>query len=117
KHVFFANSGSGANDTAARIVRHYWRLVGKPEKQTIIARERAYHGSTMAAASMTKYGHMHEQGGLPLPGFVHVDPPYSFEYARPGEDMEAFGKRQAQAIEAKILEIGADKVGAVIGEP
>src|SRR5690606_9557557 len=80
-------------------------------------RERAYHGSTMAAASMTKYGHMHEQGGLPLPGFVHVDPPYSFEYAKPGEDMETFGKRQAQAIEAKILEIGADKVGAVIGEP
>ncbi|MEX2299008.1 MAG: aminotransferase [Dongiaceae bacterium] len=116
-HVFFANSGSEANDTIARIVRHYWGLVGKPEKQTIIARERAYHGSTMAAASMTKYGNMHDQGGLPLPGFVHIDPPYSFEYAKPGEDLDAFGLRMAKAIEDKILEIGADKVGAVIGEP
>jgi len=116
-HVFFANSGSEANDTAARIVRHYWGLVGKPQKQTIISRKRGYHGSTMAAGSMTMYGNMHEQGALPLPGFVHVDPPYSFEHAKPGEDMDAFGKRQAQAIEAKILEIGADKVGAVIGEP
>lgn len=114
--VFFVNSGSEANDTIVRLVRHYWELKGQPERNVIIARNNAYHGSTMASASLGGMQHMHAQGGLPLPGIVHVQQPYWFAE---GGDMspEDFGLKAAQTVEDKIKELGADKVGAVIGEP
>lgn len=114
--VFFASSGSEANDSIVRLVRHYWNLRGKPDKKTFISRELAYHGSTMASASLGGMTPMHEQADLPLPGFVHVMPPHWYDY---GEDMtpEDFGLAAAKAVEDKILELGADKVAAFIGEP
>src|SRR5574343_183752 len=60
---------------------------------------------------------MHEQGDLPIPGIVHIDQPYHLENALPGESEHDFGLRMARQLEAKILEIGADKVAAFIGEP
>jgi putrescine aminotransferase len=88
--VFFASSGSEANDTAVRLVRHYWNLHGKPAKKTFIGRRYGYHGSTMAAASLSGMTPMHGQADLPLPGFVHVPPPYW--YGCGGDmDPEAFG--------------------------
>ncbi|MFW5832818.1 MAG: aspartate aminotransferase family protein [Pseudomonadota bacterium] len=115
--VMFACSGSEANDTAIRVIRRYWALRGRPEKQVIISRETAYHGSTIAGASMGGMQAMHDQLHVPLPGFHHVMPPYAFEHAEPGESDEAFGLRAARAIEEAILEIGADRVAAVVGEP
>ena len=114
--VFYGASGSDANDTIVRMVRHYWNLAGKPDKKTFIARENAYHGSTMAATSLGGMSAMHEQGDLPLPGFVHVTAPYWYDE---GGDMdpEEFGLQAAKAVEDKILELGADKVAAFIGEP
>jgi putrescine aminotransferase len=116
KHVFFASSGSEANDTIVRMVRHYWNLKGKPGKKTFISREHAYHGSTMVAASLGGMSAMHGQADLPLPGFVHVMPPHWYDY---GGDLEpeAFGRAAAKAVEDKILELGADNVAAFIGEP
>ena len=116
KRVFYGSSGSDANDTVVRMVRHYWNLMGKPGKKTFISREHAYHGSTMAAASLGGMTSMHAQADLPLPGFEHVMPPYWYDY---GGDMtpEEFGIAAAQAIEEKILELGADNVAAFIGEP
>jgi putrescine aminotransferase len=116
KHVFFASSGSEANDTIVRMVRHYWNLKGKPGKKTFISREHAYHGSTMAAASLGGMAAMHGQADLPLPGFVHVMPPHWYDF---GGDLEpeAFGRAAAKAVEDKILELGADNVAAFIGEP
>ncbi|MDX1430822.1 MAG: aspartate aminotransferase family protein [Gammaproteobacteria bacterium] len=114
--VFFTNSGSEANDTMVRLVRRYWELKGLPERQVIIARENAYHGSTMAGASLGGMKVMHAQGGLPIPGIVHIMQPYW--YALGGDESpEEFGLRAARALEEKILEIGADKVAAFIGEP
>ena len=114
--VFYASSGSEANDTIVRLVRHYWNLMGKPGKKTFISREHAYHGSTMAAASLGGMSAMHSQGDLPLPGFVHVMPPHWYDY---GEELspEDFGLKAARAVEEKILELGADQVAAFIGEP
>jgi putrescine aminotransferase len=116
KHVFFASSGSEANDTIVRMVRHYWNVKAKPGKKTFISREHAYHGSTMAAASLGGMSAMHGQADLPLPGFVHVMPPHWYDY---GGDLEPedFGRQAAKAVEDKILELGADKVAAFIGEP
>lgn len=115
-HVFYGLSGSDANDTIVRMVRTYWNLKKKPNKKTIISRIYAYHGSTMAAASLGGMNYMHELADLPLPGFVHVRRPYW--YAEGGDmSPEEFGKLCAKAIEDKILELGPDNVGAFIGEP
>ncbi|MGH6946271.1 MAG: aminotransferase class III-fold pyridoxal phosphate-dependent enzyme, partial [Kiloniellales bacterium] len=114
--VFFANSGSEANDTIVRMVRHFWNLEGKPTKKTVISRRYAYHGSTMASTSLGGLTAMHEQGDLPLPGFAHIMPPYWYDF---GGDTtpEEFGRRAAQALDSKIQGLGADKVAAFIGEP
>ena len=115
-HVFLANSGSEANDTIAKMVRLYWNLKGKPEKKTIISRHYAYHGVTMAAASLSGLTPMHTQFDLPLPGFEHVDAPYWYRH---GGDMDpdTFGLEAARSLENKIKELGPDRVGAFIGEP
>jgi putrescine aminotransferase len=116
QHVFFSGSGSEGNDTVVRMVRRYWDILGQPERQVIISRWNAYHGSTMAGASLGGMAGMHAQGGLPIPGIVHIDQPYWFEN---GADLsrDAFGIACARQLEAKILELGADKVAAFIGEP
>lgn len=115
--VFFGASGSESNDTAIRTVRHYWAVKGRPEKHIIISRENAYHGSTIAAASMGGMGAMHGQMGPALPGFVHVMAPYDFDQAHKGESRAEFGLRAARAVEDAILEAGADNVAAFVGEP
>jgi putrescine aminotransferase len=115
-HVFFGSSGSDANDTIVRMVRHYWNLQGKPAKKTIIGRELGYHGSTMTGASLGGMRAMHAQADLPLPGFAHILPPYW--YGRGGDLSPAeFGLAAARALETKILDLGPDKVAAFIGEP
>jgi len=115
-HVFFTGSGSEANDTQIRLIRRYWDLKGQQEKMTIIARKNAYHGSTLGGASLGGMSAMHEQMVLPVPGIVHIEQPYQFEL---GADLtaEEFGLQQARLLEQKILEIGAGKVAAFIGEP
>jgi putrescine aminotransferase len=114
--VFFAGSGSESNDTIVRMVRTYWDLMGQPERHTIISRQNAYHGSTVAAASLGGMKAMHKQSGLPIPGIVHVDQPYWF-----GSDHslspDEFGIAAARSIEDKIKEVGPKKVAAFIGEP
>ncbi|MBS0449155.1 MAG: aspartate aminotransferase family protein [Proteobacteria bacterium] len=116
QHVFFSGSGSEGNDTVVRMVRRYWDLLGRPERQVIISRNNAYHGSTMAGASLGGMSGMHAQGGLPIPGIAHIEQPFWFELGR-GESRDEFGLTAARWLEAKIQEIGADKVAAFIGEP
>jgi putrescine aminotransferase len=114
--VFFCSSGSEANDTVVRMVRHYWAAVGKPSKKVIISRENAYHGSTMAGASLGGMKPMHAQGGLPIADIEHIMQPHWFVNGA-DETPEAFGLRAAQALEQRIEEIGADRIAAFIGEP
>jgi putrescine aminotransferase len=115
--VFFGSSGSESNDTAVRLARWFWHLQGKPEKSQFISRELAYHGSTLAAASLGGLSSMHQGFGLPLPGFHHVMPPYAYQHAEEGEGQAEFGLRAARAVEQKILELGPENVAAFIGEP
>jgi putrescine---pyruvate transaminase len=99
-------------------VRRYWDLLGQPERQVIISRRNAYHGSTMAGASLGGMSGMHAQGGLPIPGIVHIEQPYWWQHGRPqGLTRDEFGLVAARWLEDKILEVGADKVAAFIGEP
>ena len=114
-HVFFTNSGSEANDTVVRMVRHFWTLEGKPEKTVIISRENAYHGSTVAGSSLGGMKGMHAQGGI-LHDIEHIAQPYWY---RSGSELdpEEFGLKTAQALEIRIREIGEDRVAAFIAEP
>ncbi len=114
--VFFCSSGSEANDTVVRMVRHYWAAVGKPNKKIIISRENAYHGSTMAGASLGGMKPMHAQGGLPIPDIQHIMQPHWFLNGF-DQTLEAFGKQAALALEQRIEELGADNVAAFIAEP
>jgi putrescine aminotransferase len=115
-HVFYAGSGSEANDTNIRMVRTYWAEKGKPEKKVIISRKNAYHGSTMAGASLGGMSGMHAQGGLPIPDIYHIDQP---NWWAEGGDMspEEFGLERARQLEQAIHDLGEDKVAAFIAEP
>jgi putrescine aminotransferase len=115
-HVFYAGSGSEANDTNLRVVRTYWAEKGKPEKKIVISRKNAYHGSTVAAASLGGMSGMHAQGGLPIPDIHHIEQP---DWFSEGGDMspEDFGLARAKQLEEAILELGEDRVAAFIAEP
>ena len=117
EHVFFSSSGSESNDTNVRMVRRYWDLLGQPQRKVIISRNNAYHGSTMAGASLGGMIGMHAQGDLPIPNITHIEQPHHWENGLPGESKADFGRRAAGWLEAKILEVGADKVAAFIAEP
>jgi putrescine aminotransferase len=80
------------------MVRHYWATLGQPERKVIISRKNAYHGSTMAGASLGGMSYMHEQGGLPIPDIVHIEQPYHYGLA-PTQDKDAFGIEAAGWLE------------------
>lgn len=115
--VFYGSSGSEANDTALRLVRHYWALEGRPEKNIIISRENAYHGSTVAATSLGGMSAMHGQLNGAVPNIRHVMAPYAYGEAKEGESDHDFGLRAAKAVEDAIVEAGPENVAAFIGEP
>ncbi|MBW3242102.1 aspartate aminotransferase family protein [Epibacterium sp. DP7N7-1] len=115
-NVFFAGSGSEANDTNIRMVRHYWAMKGKPTKSIIISRKNAYHGSSVGSGSLGGMSAMHAQGGLPIPGIHHIDQPHW--WAEGGDTSpNDFGLQRAQELEKAILELGEDRVAAFIAEP
>jgi putrescine---pyruvate transaminase len=115
-HVFYAGSGSEANDTNIRLVRHYWAAKGKPDKKVIISRKNAYHGSTLGGASLGGMQAMHAQGGLPIPDIAYIDQPNW--YAEGGDTSpEEFGLERARQLGAKIAELGENNVAAFIAEP
>ncbi len=115
-NVFFASSGSEANDTNIRMVRTYWAELGKPSKTKIISRKNAYHGSSIGSASLGGMTAMHEQGGMPIPDIVHLNQP---NWWSEGGEMtpEEFGLLRARELETAILEHGEDTIAAFIGEP
>jgi putrescine---pyruvate transaminase len=117
EHVFFSSSGSESNDSNVRMVRRYWDLLGQPQRKVIISRHNAYHGSTMAGASLSGMSGMHAQGDLPIPNITHIEQPYFLENGLAGESVDEFGVRAAGWLETKILEVGPDKVAAFIAEP
>lgn len=116
QHVFFCGSGSEANDTAVRLVRRFWDIQNQPERKIILSRRNAYHGSTLAGASLSGMAAMHAQGGLPVPDIYHIRQPYWF--AEGGNlTPDELGHAAAQALQEKIEELGAQRIAAFIAEP
>ncbi|MCO5144861.1 MAG: aminotransferase [Aquamicrobium sp.] len=116
-HVWFASTGSEANDCAARLCWYYWSAQGRPERRKFIAHRRAYHGNTIATASLSGLGYTHEAFGLPLPGFLHVDCPDWYAGAHEGESEEAFSRRLLDALEALIESEGPETIAGFFTEP
>lgn len=115
--VFYGSSGSESNDTAIRLIRHYWMLKGEPKRRIIISRKNAYHGSTIAAGSMGGMGHVHKHSYPVYEGFRHIMDPCWFDEGQDGESLEVFGLRAAKALEDEILAVGPENVAAFAGEP
>ncbi len=115
-HVFFAGSGSEANDTNIRMVRTYWAAKGKPDKSIIISRHNAYHGSSVGSGSLGGMAGMHAQGGMPIPDVHHINQP---DWYAEGGAMtpEEFGLARARELETAIKDLGEDRVAAFIAEP
>ncbi len=115
--VLFSNSGSEANDTAIKLIWYVNNALGRPKKKKIIARRQAYHGVTVASASLTALPINSRDFDLPLPGFLHVTCPQAYHHALPGEDDEAFAQRLADELETLIQSEGPDSVAALFAEP
>ncbi|MEA2905093.1 MAG: 4-aminobutyrate---pyruvate transaminase [Alphaproteobacteria bacterium] len=115
--VFFCNSGSEANDTAVKLVWYMNNALGRPRKKKIISRLKAYHGVTIAAASLTGLPNNQIDFDLPIAGILHTSCPHHYRFAEAGESEQAFATRLADDLEALILREGPDTVAAFIAEP
>ena len=114
--AFYTGSGSESIDTMIRMVRRYWELMDQPDRQIIIARDNAYHGSTIGGTSLGGMKAQRSQGGMLVPGIEHIQQPYWFDSGRELSP-EEFGLQAARSLEQKIEEVGADKVAAFVAEP
>ncbi|SIQ22709.1 aspartate aminotransferase family protein [Pseudacidovorax sp. RU35E] len=115
--VFFANSGSEANDSAVKMIWYYFNAIGKPAKKKIIARDRAYHGVTVASASLGGLAANHSDFDLPIDRILRTGSPHHYRDALPGESAEDFATRRADELEQLILNEGPDTVAAFFAEP
>ena len=115
--VFFANSGSEANDSALKLVWYYNNALNRPKKKKVISRIKGYHGVTIAAASLTGLPNNHRDFDLPIANVLHTDCPHHYRFAEPGESEEDFASRLAASLDAMIEREGPDTVAAFIAEP
>ena len=115
--VFFANSGSEANDSAIKMVWYMNNALGRPKKKKMIGRVKGYHGITIGSASLTGLPANHRSFDVPLPGFLHTITPHFYHGALPGESEEDFATRCADELEKLILAEGPETVAAMWAEP
>jgi 4-aminobutyrate--pyruvate transaminase len=115
--VFFANSGSEANDSAIKMVWYLNNALGRTAKKKLIGRWKGYHGITIGAASLTGLPANHRSFDVPLPGFIHAATPHHYHGAKPGESEEEYATRLADELEQMILKEGPDTVAAMWAEP
>jgi 4-aminobutyrate--pyruvate transaminase len=115
--VYFANSGSEANDTVVKMVWYYNNALGRTTKKKIISRQKGYHGVTVAAASLTGLPNNHRDFDLPIANILHADCPHYYRYGQEGESEAQFARRMADSLEKLILAEGPDTVAAFIAEP
>ena len=115
--VFFTNSGSEANDTQVKIAWYFNNVRGQPKRKKIIARQRGYHGTTVASASLSGLGVFHADFDLPLPAMLHTDCPHHWKYAEEGESEQDYASRIVRNLEEMIEREGPDTIAAFIAEP
>lgn len=115
--VFFACSGSEANDSMVKMAWAYHRARNNPNKRKVIAHKKGFHGSTVMGASLSGLPNMHEAFGLPLEGVIHIECPHHYRNGRPGESEAAFRDRLIADLQQQIETEGAENIAAFISEP
>jgi len=115
--VFYGSGGSDANDTIVKIAWHYHALRGKTDKVKVIAREQAYHGTSISTASLTGLGGFHKAYPIPLDFVLRTDCPHFYTRGLEGESEEQFCDRLISNIEKLIEKEGADTIAAFFAEP
>ncbi len=115
--VFFCNSGSEANDSQIKLVWYMNNALGRSRKKKIISRHKAYHGVTVASASLTGLPNNQIDFDLPIAGILHIACPHHYRFAQEGESEDEFSTRLARELDELILREGADTVAAFIAEP
>ena len=115
--VWFANSGSEANDHMMKFVWYYNNAMGRPEKKKIIARLKGYHGIAISSGSLTGLPVVHKGFDLPIKNVIHTEGHHHYRDAHEGESEEAFATRRAEELEQLILDEGPETVAAFIAEP
>lgn len=115
--VFFTSSGSEANDTQVKLAWYMNNALGRPNKKKIISRQKAYHGVTIMAASLTGLPYNHIGWDLPLAGVLHTDCPHYYRFGQEGESEAEFVARLVQSLRDLIEREGPDTIAAFIAEP
>jgi 4-aminobutyrate---pyruvate transaminase len=115
--VFFCNSGSEANDSQIKLIWYLNNALGRPRKKKIISRVKAYHGVTIAAASLTGLPNNQIDFDLPIANILHTSCPHYYRYGKDGESEEEFASRLAEELEELIIKEDPDTVAAFIAEP
>ncbi|MSR56304.1 MAG: aspartate aminotransferase family protein [Planctomycetaceae bacterium] len=112
---FFTSGGAESNDTSFKTARYYWRVLGRPGKSKVIARQWGYHGVTLAAMSATGLSAYWPMFEPRVPGFVHIPSPYPYRYVAPPGVSQ--GIAAANELEQAILREGPETVAMFLGEP
>ena len=115
--IFFASSGSEANDTAIKILWYISNAAGTPKRKKIISREKAYHGVTIAAASLTRLPINQRDFDLPIFPVAYAETPHHYRGAEPGESEDAYSTRLAANLEKLILAEDPETICAMFAEP
>jgi adenosylmethionine-8-amino-7-oxononanoate aminotransferase len=115
--AMFLGSGSEANEAALKLARQYHLERGETKRSRFIARNMAYHGATLGALSVGGHKARRATYAPMLIEVGRIPACYAYRDRRDGESEEAYGRRVADALEDKILEMGADSVAAFIAEP
>ncbi|SNB55045.1 4-aminobutyrate---pyruvate transaminase [Arboricoccus pini] len=116
-HLYFALSGSEANDAFIKFAWYVNNALGRPEKKKIIARKNGYHGATLGSASLSGISANHKLFDLPIANILHVSDPHYYRNGLPGESEAEFVDRLVGEVEALILAEGPDTVAAFVAEP
>ena len=115
--VFFSSGGGEAVETAWKLAKNYFKLVGKPMKHKVISRSVAYHGTTHGALSITGLPTLKQQFEPLVPSTFRVPNTNHYRAPQHADDLEAFGRWAADQIEVAIEAEGPETVAAVFLEP
>ena len=115
--VFFGASGSDANETQLKLIWYYNNLLGRPKKKKVICRWNAYHGSSVATASLTGLPGMHTLFDLPMGPVRHITCPHFYRQAPAGMSEREFSRHLAQELQQLIEREGPETIAAFFAEP
>ena len=115
-HVYLVSGGSEAIEASLKMARQYFMEHGEPQRRHVIARRQSYHGNTLGALAAGGNEWRRAPFSPLLIETHHIDPCFAYRFQQPGESDEAYGRRAADALEQKILELGGDTVMAFVAE-